>query len=215
MLFKEETARQKLADILSKKEYQVYNEDNRNALQRLWDDIKSWLAEWLERLFPSIENASSSAGNVMFILVAMVVFALAVILIITISRIRINRRVKSNQPFTSEDEWSWTYRKHMEKAEDLENQQEYTLATRHLFLAMLLYCHEQEWLEAKIWKTNWEYYDELKANKKDFAASFYHLAQVFDRATYGKQSILKEEYLPYRDRLIAFINTNNPQERSV
>ena len=66
-----------------------------------------------------------------------------------------------------------------------------------MFLALLLYFHEKEWLEARIWKTNWEYYEEIRKVNQEWADQFYHLALLFDEATYGERKVDKEEYIRF------------------
>ena len=82
---------------------------------------------------------------------------------------------------------------------------DYTLSTRHLFLALLLYFHEKEWLEARIWKTNWEYYDELKKVNQEWAEQFYHLAYFFDEVTYGERNVQKEEYIQFHNEAMKWL----------
>ena len=93
---------------------------------------------------------------------------------------------------------SWSFQKHLNEAKRQEELAQYSHATRHLFLALLLFFHEKEWLEARIWKTNWEYYEELKKVNTDYANQFYDLALLFDEATYGEKSVDQKEFEQFR-----------------
>ncbi|CAG9623580.1 DUF4129 domain-containing protein [Sutcliffiella rhizosphaerae] len=214
-MLKEEDVKEKLENTLNSREYQIYYEDNRNSIQKLWDNIIDWLGKNLEKLFPNLENSSGTAGNIVVAIIALIIILMAIMLIIAFTRNAKNKMIRSNQPFQSEDEWYWTYNRHMEAVANFEKQEEYTLATRHLFLAMLLSFHEKEWLEAKIWKTNWEYFDELKYTKKELAEPFYHFAILFDRATYGKQRVTKDEYLSYREWMMQWSQSTITNQNNV
>ena len=68
---------------------------------------------------------------------------------------------------------------HEKKDYELESSGEYSQATRHLFLAILLFFDEKGWLVAKRWKTNWEYYDELVRTDKKRAERFFDFALLY------------------------------------
>jgi hypothetical protein len=210
-LLKEEEAREKLEEILNGDEYRIYYADTRNSLQKWWDEIKAWLADLLSRLFPSMDDTSGTAGNILILLLGLVLIGMVVVLALYISRYRKNRIFKAKQPFRSSNELEWSYHQHVDEANKYEGMEDYSLATRHLFLGMLLYFHEKEWLEAKIWKTNWEYYEELKKGHREQADLFYNFALLFDRATYGKQKVHMEEYQAYRDLTLKWMNDTDDE----
>ncbi|WP_223699954.1 DUF4129 domain-containing protein [Sutcliffiella deserti] len=208
-MHKEDQARKELEEILNGKEYQNFYIDNRNSIQILWDDIKAWFADILARFFPAMDNAGGAAGNILFLIICIVVVALVVILIIMASQFKRNRSIGKQQPFQSESELDWTYHQHLEEAKKQEGLEDYTKSTRHMFLALLLFFHRKKWLEARIWKTNWEYYEELRKVKKSRAESFFNFALLFDRAAYGKQQIKREEYIPYRKEALQWFNDSS------
>lgn len=72
-------------------------------------------------------------------------------------------------------------------------------------MALLLFFHDKEWLEAKLWKTNWEYYDELRKVKQAWADEFYDLALVFDEVAYGEYEIDQVEYNQFREKTFAWL----------
>ncbi|WP_078380488.1 hypothetical protein [Sutcliffiella halmapala] len=201
-MLNEEKAREELENILQQKEYQDYYVDTRNTFEILWDKLLSWLAELLTKFFPSLEATSGTAGNILFVVICLVIVTLVIIFIMIMSKHRRDRSIRNQQPFQSENELEWTYYQHLTESKKQETLGDYTLSTRHLFLALLLYFHEKTWLEARIWKTNWEYYEELRKVHKESAVTFFNFALLFDRATYGKQQIQKEEYIPYRNEAL-------------
>ncbi|MGD6779425.1 DUF4129 domain-containing protein [Sutcliffiella horikoshii] len=202
----EPEAREQLEEILDQQEYQVYYADTRNTLQIWWDEFKAWLADLLSRLFPSMENTSGTAGNIMILVIILVIVILGAFVITYLAKNNPFGRNKKNKPFQSGVELDWSFQQHVNEAEKFEEVGDFSLATRHLFLGLLLNFHERQWLEAKIWKTNWEYYDELRREQKELAEFFFDFALLFDRATYGKQKIEKDDYLSFRDIALKWIN---------
>ncbi|WP_010199593.1 DUF4129 domain-containing protein [Bacillus sp. m3-13] len=202
----EPEAREQLEEILDQQEYQVYYADTRNTLQIWWDEFKAWLADLLSRLFPSMENTSGTAGNIMILVIILVIVILGAFVITYLAKNNPFGRNKKNKPFQSGVELDWSFQQHVNEAEKFEEVGDFSLATRHLFLGLLLNFHERQWLEAKIWKTNWEYYDELRREQKELAEFFFDFALLFDRATYGKQKIEKDDYLSFRDIALKWVN---------
>jgi len=98
-------------------------------------------------------------------------------------------------------EHDWSSIDHLQEANRLETEQAYAKATRHLFLSFLLILHEKELLEARMWKTNWEYYAELQAAKSNLANDFYQVALIFEEVTYGEKKIPEKAFVSYRERI--------------
>ncbi len=198
-------AKERLREILNRAEYKVYEDQSKGLLQSWWDQAKEWIAKQLEKLFPSYEATSAAAGPVLTGIIVLVVVALAIAAYFIIRNTQRSRRYRDKSPLQSMKELDWTSDMHLSEALKLENQQEYSMAARHLFLATLLYFHKKEWLEARIWKTNWEYYDELKRINRNWADQFYHLARVFDEVTYGERKLEKEEYAQFRKETMTWL----------
>jgi hypothetical protein len=108
-------------------------------------------------------------------------------------------------------EKDWSYKDHLAESQKLEEKEDYSLAVRHLFLALLLNFHEREWLQARKWKTNWEYYEELQKVNKEWAEQFYSLALKFDEAAYGEREIKHEEFIPYKQTAMKWLNENHQE----
>lgn len=200
-------AREELQHIMERKEYRVYYEDTQNILEIWWGKAKDWIADQLSKLIPSFTPSSSAAEIVLIaiclVLVVMLGFA---VFLITRKTIR-NRTLRNKIPLQSIEELNWTYHQHLAEARKQEATGNYTLSSRHMFLALLLFFHEKEWLEARIWKTNWEYYEELRKVNSDWAELFSNLAYLFDEVTYGKRNVRKEEYIQYREQAMFWLKS--------
>lgn len=189
--------REKLEEILNDKEYQVYYNDSKGLIETLFERLQAWLGELLAQLFPSLGGGGAVSGFVYLIVIVAIITLLAFILV-TIGRNAKSRDAfRDHKPLQEINEMNWTYNEHLKEAVELESKGEYTLATRHLFLALLLYFHDKRWLEARIWKTNWEYYEELQMVNKHSAEFFYRFVLLFDQITYGKRKVNKGEYDQY------------------
>lgn len=206
-------AREDLEKILSQREYQVYYEDQRNIVQIWWAQAKQWFRELLSELFSGLNPSSDFADTLLVIMIGIVVLlALSVGYLVVRSMIR-KRSFQAHQPFQSADEMEWSMAEHLKAAEKQENMGNYSLATRHQFLAVLLYFHERKWLKAHVWKTNWDYFAELQQKDKHRAEAFYELARIFDEAFYGKRTIEHQEYLDYRKKVQTWLY--DPGEKDI
>ncbi|WP_042355811.1 DUF4129 domain-containing protein [Bacillus rubiinfantis] len=186
-------ARDELKDILNQKEYRVYHEA-KGLLATWWEQAKQWLSEKLQALFPALKVSDSAAGSVLIIVIVIVLLLLALSTFLLLRNHKRNRLLRKQKPLQSRQELDWTYTQHLREAGRLEAGGDYRSAVRHLFLGLLLFFHEKGWLEARIWKTNWEYYEELSKVGQAHAQQFYYLARFFDEVTYGEQVIDKAEY---------------------
>ncbi|WP_413375327.1 DUF4129 domain-containing protein [Alkalihalobacillus sp. 1P02AB] len=198
-------AREELEHILSDREYTIYYEDHRGLIEKTIDRIINWIVEQISKLFPNIEEVANGNGYLIFGLVVTGVVLLLIALFFLIRTIQRKRRFRDNKPLHSLSEKEWTYEMYMKEAENLENEGDYTKATRHLFLAILLYFDRREWLLAKPWKTNWEYYDELRSSSKERAERFFEFALLFDRATYGDHRVNLNEYERFKQEAISIL----------
>jgi hypothetical protein len=197
-------AREELKEILNTREYQVYYH-SKGFLETWWGHAKEWLAKQLAKLFPSLESVSSASGPILIIMIAAVVILLAWALFLLIRYGRRHRLLRKQKPLQSMNEIHWSSNRHLDEAKKQESLSEYSLSTRHLFLALLLYFHEKNWLEARIWKTNWDYYDELRKINQQDAGQFYRLAHFFDEVTYGERKVSKEEYVLFKQDVMKWL----------
>lgn len=194
-------ARDGLEKILNDKEYQAYYEDSKSILDIWWEKVEKWLAEQLGDFFPSFIPSNGITQLIFIGIIIGIVLLLAFILFFIFRNFNRSYRFR-NKPIQSMNEMDWSYQDHLREASNREALEQYTTATRHLFLALLLYCHENNWLEARIWKTNWEYYAELQKVNKERATYFNRFALFFDEVTYGERQLQKEAYIQYRNDIM-------------
>jgi hypothetical protein len=206
-------ARDILEDILNKKEYTAYQNDAKGLFESLWEKAKDWLADILAKLFPSIESVNGASGKILLAIIVAVVILLTLSLLLIIRKRKRNRVLHEQKPLQSLNEINWSFQRHLEEAGKCESLEEYKLSTRHMFLALLLYFHEKDWIEARIWKTNWEYFDELRKVNQQWANQFYGLAAFFDEVTYGDRKVQKEDFNQFRTGAMVWLGENSLGER--
>ncbi|MBY0120460.1 DUF4129 domain-containing protein [Bacillus sp. S/N-304-OC-R1] len=204
-----ELAQEELQKILEGNEYRVYYDQSQNLFQLWWKEAKKWISDRLSNLFPSFEPSGNVSSFILIVMIIIIIALLGFVLFFTLRNRMRNRLLRNNNPLQSNIELNWTYHQHMNEAEKQELLGNYNLSTRHMFLALLLYFHEKEWLEARIWKTNWEYYDELQKVNSRWADQFFYLAYLFDEATYGERNINKEEYSRFKKEAMFWISDQN------
>ena len=201
----ENEARDKLQGILDDKEYRIYHNESQGMLSSLWDKAKEWIAEQLEKIFPSLTPTSGMASTTLIILLVIVAAILLIVVALGIRNGIRKKKFLGSKPIRSENEMLWSYEKHLEEAAKNEELQQYSKAIRHMFLALLLYFHDKEWLEAKIWKTNWDYYEELRKIDPQGAEKFYRFALLFDEVAYGEREVRKTEYVEYKQEAMNWL----------
>ncbi|MGM0843607.1 MAG: DUF4129 domain-containing protein [Bacillota bacterium] len=211
-MLNENNARDQLQDILDDREYTQYQSENEGFLQKLWESIKETFMDWLNNLFPSYQASQGGGTMITLVLVIAGLAALLIVLFLVSRKVYNNRKFSGQKPLQHLAKKDWSYSEHLAESEKQEEAENYSLAVRHLFLALLLNFHEKEWLVARKWKTNWEYYEELKKINKNWAEQFYSLALKFDEAAYGEREIQREEYIPYKETAMKWLQ-NNQQEK--
>ncbi|MBO1513146.1 DUF4129 domain-containing protein [Metabacillus bambusae] len=204
-MLNEEKAREDLQEILKGREYQIYQNDSAGLLETWWNQVKEWFADLLADMFPSLEPSKNFAGTTLTIIIIIFSILLLLLIFILVRNGKRRKTLRQNKPLQTINEMHWSYHKHLAEANKLEALNDYTTSTRHMFLALLLYFHEKELLKARIWKTNWEYYDELKKVNQQWASQFYHLALIFDEVTYGKRVISKDEYIQFKNEAMKWL----------
>lgn len=205
-------ARDKIEKIIHTDEYQIYYEDNRNFIERWWDSVLEWLEELLGKVFGSLAPANGLATGVMVIMTVVVIILVVSTVFFLVRSYRRKLHYHERKSLYTKEEKDWTYLDHLSEASKNEGEENLQLATRHLFLALLLNFHEKGFVEARIWKTNWEYYEEIKQLENDRAENFYKLASIFDAVVYGEQLVNKASYVSYKNSIMKWI-TEPDQEK--
>ncbi|KGX90656.1 DUF4129 domain-containing protein [Pontibacillus marinus] len=206
---KAQQAKEKLDQILEQDEYQVYYEEQENPFQYLLNQIGEWLLRMFQKLFPQIQITDQAVDVTMYVLGAVGIVILILLVVLIKRNLASNRTSRSNaHPIQHKDELAWSSDKHLQEASSYKQKGDYQQAIRHVFLAMLLYFDQQKWIEARVWKTNWDYYEELKKINLVWATQFYELAQRFDEVTYGEREVDEQEYESYRQQALEWLNSN-------
>lgn len=170
--------------------------------------------DWLNNLFPSYQASQGGGTMITLVLVIAGLAALLIVLFLVSRKVYNNRKMAGQKPLQNLAQKDWSYSEHLSESERQEDAENYSLAVRHLFLALLLFFHEKEWLVARKWKTNWEYYEELKKVNKDWAEQFYSLALKFDEAAYGEREITRGEYIPYKETAMKWLQDNQQEKEA-
>ncbi len=203
--------KRELEKILEQDEYQAYQEESKNFLQAWWEKAKQWVADHLSDWFNSLTPSSGAADAVLLLIIVVVVAGLVIGIVLWSGRVKQRQAFRDVAPLQGMDERQWSYGRHLSEVRKLEGEAAYPAAARHLFLALLLYFHEREWLEARIWKTNWDYYEELQKSDQQKAEQFYKLALLFEEVTYGNRHLEQEEYEAYRRQAMHWLrSTEHP-----
>ncbi|MBP3952671.1 DUF4129 domain-containing protein [Bacillus suaedae] len=201
-------ARDELEAILSKEEYTQYYDQSQGFFAKWIGKAWTWFLDQLAKLFPAIERSSGVPGMVYVVAVVVVVVVLAIVLFLISRNIKRRHDFRENKPLQSMNEINWSSSMHMDELRKREQAGDYKSSTRHLFLALLLHFHENKWLEARIWKTNWEYYDELQKVDQQAASMFNDVALLFDKVTYGEHIVTENEYMHYRGKVMEWLDSN-------
>lgn len=197
--------RENLDSILSKSEYQVYYEDNRSLIERLWDWFMNWLVKFLSMFDIELEPSSHMANVIVLILVIVAVLLLALFAVLFIRRM-VRRHALQSKGIFYADEAEWTAQQHLEEAQRYREQSIYDSATRHTFLAFLLSLQDFNLLEIKRWKTNWEYANELSSNQPSLVPQYQEAASFFEKVTYGDEQVNEDQFLHYYENMMKWID---------
>lgn len=198
--------RDDLQEILATKEYQIYTQqETKSFLEGLLDSLMNWLQQMLQSIFPQVDIGKTTSEWLSYGVISLGMLLLLLLLFLLVSRFVRQGRIYSRQVTTSMEQ-SFTEQRHLAEAHRLSEEENYSLALRHLFLGFILYLDQSQRIEAKAWKTNWEYYAELNHRAPQLANSFYTLAVKFEEAIYGGRPIAKDEYWSYYKQIIAWIH---------
>lgn len=204
-------ARENIKHILQQPQYQVYYEDHRSILQILWTKLLHWIQDIFAKLLSSISAAGSIGSIILIVLIIAVIGLVGFSTFLLVRMIRRRQQARGNQPFRQMQQSTWTYHDYVTAAETQEAQADYSEAVRFMFMAVLLYAHEQHWLEIQMWKTNWDYNEELKKVDSQRAQQFLQLASLFDEVFYGRRSINEQVFQSYKNRAMNWLTYTTDQ----
>lgn len=190
------TAKEELQQILAKEEYQIYYRQRQNLWQKWLEQFQDWLSRFLHSIFPRTEITPGTSNWPAYVLIAVCLLLVITLLILFLSRF-VRRRRLQQRVVSSAKELELSFTRHLHEAARYREQAEYGLALRHLFLGFILFLDQKGLLEARAWKTNGEYYQELEKTNKDLAADFYKIALKFEETIYGSRPLTPEQLQNY------------------
>ncbi len=182
--------------ILSQKDYQVYYKTNQNVWTQVWNKMKQAIQDFLQRLLPGIHINESTSQWVMYVVVGLILLFLIYLVFKLWSNFTKTGRFRY-RAFSNQAELAQTVSSQLKAAQEFSDHDEFKLATRHTFLALILLLNETDRIQAKPWKTNYEYALELQSQNKADADQFTQFARFFDEIFYGNHAIEQDGYLHY------------------
>lgn len=194
-----DSLREDLQGILATQEYQIYTQKTKSVQQELFEALNKWLQQILQSIFPHTDIAKRTSEWLSFVIVALGLLLLFLLLYLLLSRFSRQGQVNSKRVSLVEGQ-ALTAQRHLSEAYKLAEAGNYTSALRNLFLGSIIFLDQNRWIEAKTWKTNWEYYAELKDRAPQLAGSFYTLAVKFEEALYGGRQIARDDYWLYHNQ---------------
>lgn len=203
-----EKAREELERILSEPQYQVYYRSDQNVLFTGLERLQNWLFDVLQKYFPETKAVSNAAEWMAYGILGVVILLLLLFLYRLSTRFVREGRLRE-KPVGTAAELTWSAREHLTAADRLAEKEEFQAALRHMFLAFILYLDQTNWIDAKPWKTNGDYYDEIKDHHKERAETFYVLALKFDETLYGGRPVSKEDFDTYREQIERSMNEHH------
>lgn len=108
-----QSKREQLNDILSNKEYQVYYQDNRSLLDRIWDKLSEWLGKLLKSIFQSFDPGTTVGNSILSVILIVILGALIIGVVAIVMIFLRKRRLKKLQPFSSSNQLEWDYQRHL------------------------------------------------------------------------------------------------------
>jgi hypothetical protein len=201
-------ARENLEDILSQKEYQVYYREDKNTLADLLERLQDWLNRHLAKFLPKAEIREDASEWISYGMVGLGIAIVLLLLLMFSSKIVRENRYYS-KPIGTESEFVQSPLSHLQEAEKRFAEGDLRSAQRHLFLAYLLRLDQLQWIEARAWKTNGEYLDELQGTRPEIAKTFRSLAFRFEATWYGGRQFSNEDYREYRQQVVSFVTNED------
>lgn len=200
-----EHAKEQLQDILNGLEYRSYYNQRELFVAKWWNKLVDWLADKLIAIFKTTETSQNISEIILVVMITLIILFMIFGLFMFTRHIQRRRRYRHQTPLSTWAQIDWTYENHLAEAKKLELENNFQYATRHRFLALLLFFDERGYLEKKVWKTNVDYYLELKQSTKEEANTFLQLARTFDDVVYGERNINKKDYEMFRQQTLPWL----------
>lgn len=190
--------KKQLEDILSDDEYQVYYREHEASLLAMLEEfVERYFGNLLRKMFPQSEIPEHLTSWIAYILMAVCLVVLVGMLVSFYRKLVPEMKYKPGSA-GSEEDFSMSVETHLEAADQYARNGDYREAIRRLFLAMLLRLDEKQWIQARAWKSNGEYCDELLDSAPEYAQRFREVSAVFDETFFGGRRMAQQEYHHFR-----------------
>ena len=160
--------------------------DNEGIISRLWNSLKRWFRNWIGA---ENENAIGKLINWLIVGIGLFFVFRALTDATGFNLFRKDEKVSDLPIHFSEDELKQDFNHLIKQALD---EKDYRLALRYQFLRILRVLDDDELIRFKDFKTNRDYYYELKDNK--LKQQFAQAAHVYEYAWYGEFEVDQEVY---------------------
>lgn len=202
-----------LSDILSRTEYEAYEEQPERAGSRIGELLSAWVRDLLETLFPGAEITGSAVDGVLYFIGAIGLGVLVFLAFRLFSRLSGEKHARRNRTFLPGEEGPLSLDSHWRQADEWAEQQQWTAAARQVFLGLLLHFDDQGFVDVQSWKTNGDYEKELKAHTgADYVEAFRRLALMYDQMTYGKRLLNEKDYHTFRSDAAWYVKEGRKEE---
>lgn len=176
--------KERLAEILSSDEF---NRQTQEDGQGWMEKAISHVIDLIANLFRVADIPREAAGTVSVTVIVVAIGGL-LFLIYWLSR-KMVRQQKQARVLLVPGEPLHSPKDYLLEARALGQHTQWREAIRHLFLAMLVYLQQNQWIRIEKWKTNWEYAEELQYRHPDVRELFRRHARSFEQAWYGQEEI--------------------------
>lgn len=200
-------AKEKIQVILGRHEYQAYHKDS----QTLWERFLNKLNDWINSLSKHLNLSHATSTFVLYAIIGILILIISGVIIMILFRY-INEGKRRDQKIGTAYELADSVTSHLEKSQVAFNNGDTFMAVRYAFLALIRQLDDAKWIEAKTWKTNREYHEEILSKDIGMAQNFYPLANFFDQTIYGGETPESEVFFNYWSAVRALIEqTTSPR----
>ncbi|MDR3271646.1 MAG: DUF4129 domain-containing protein [Peptococcaceae bacterium] len=194
-------AAETIRNILAERAYAIYYEEKTSILQDLLAKLREKILYLLDKFLPDLDIPASVSAVLAYVVIAFFILLLAGCVIYIVNHLLRHQHLQ-RQAVISSRELRQSVVDHLNLAAECAAGEDLPAATRHLFLACILYLDQAGYVQARLWKTNGEYVEELRAGKPTLATVFDQLALKFEDGYYGGKLISREDYHRYRQRVL-------------
>jgi hypothetical protein len=191
--------RQRLDEILAGREFATHSQSSFDLFSLLERWLKS-LLEWFRKLFPDTQIPTGAIDAAAYFVISAGILLL-IVMVYWFAKQIVRQKRLSRKRLPHDKDMKRTSADYLQLAQQAKEQGEWRDGIRCLFLAILFYAERKSWLKVERWKTNGEYFEELRLHKPEFMRDFAEGALLFDRIWYGKESAGLEEFNSFYSRI--------------